>query len=155
MSEKQQASLLLLQGEKGSLAMKVDALKEENDTLRAKNKNLLHNQQRTGDAHKAEQDAEIALLRKEREGFQADLQASRLQSSVALQAEPARSRARPPACSTAAEPLRALPRSAADGMPDSRCSRGPCSKVRSTPPAGTLGATSCAWPTGRSARVCS
>ena len=85
MSEKQQASLLLVQGEKGSLAMKVDALKEENDTLRAKNKNLLHNQQRTGDAHKAEQDAEIALLRKEREGFQADLQASRLQSSVALQ----------------------------------------------------------------------
>jgi hypothetical protein len=81
-TDKQQASLLLLQREKGALALQVDSLKEENDSLKAKNKNLLHNPH---DAARAEQESEVVALRKDREYLMSELQALRQQAAVALQ----------------------------------------------------------------------
>lgn len=82
MTDKQQASLLLLQREKGALALQVDSLKEENDSLKAKHKNMLNN---TRDAERAEQESEVVALCKDREYLMSELQALRQHSAVALQ----------------------------------------------------------------------
>ena len=80
-TDKQQASLLLLQREKGTLAMQLDTAKEENDSLRAKNKSILVNSHQ---ADKAQREAAIAALRKDRHVLELEVQALRQQSAVTL-----------------------------------------------------------------------
>ena len=84
-TEKQQASHLSLQREKGTLATLLDSLKEENDSLRAKNKSIMLNSSLSTAEKIASSDAEIAALRKDREGFEAELQALKHQVFVVTQ----------------------------------------------------------------------
>ena len=82
-SGKQQATLTTTHQEKSVLYKKVDELKEELATLRAKNQSLIHQSKHT--ANVAFLDAEIVLLRKERAGLEADLELLQGQSKIALQ----------------------------------------------------------------------
>ena len=82
MTQKQQASLLLLHREKGELAMQLDSLKEDNDGLRAKNKNLLLN---SDDPEKAAKMAEIEGLRMDRARHVAEADALMKQLNFAQQ----------------------------------------------------------------------
>jgi len=81
-TDKQQATLLLMQKEKGKLAMQLDSLREENDKLQAMNRNKLTNSMI---AHKAEQDTEIAALCKDRASLIAELDALKAQSHFSQQ----------------------------------------------------------------------
>jgi hypothetical protein len=81
-TDKQQGTLLLLQKEKGKLAMQLDSLREENDKLHAMNRNNFTNSMI---AHKAEQDTEITALCKDRVSLIADLDALKAQSAFSQQ----------------------------------------------------------------------
>ena len=81
-TDKQQSTLLLLQKEKGSLAAQLDSLREENDSLHAKNRSILANSM---SAQTAEQDAEIAALRKNRANLSVELDALKAHSAVSQQ----------------------------------------------------------------------
>jgi len=77
--------MLVLTREKGALEMQLNALKEENDSLRARTKNVLLNSLESENVLKAQKAAECVLHARDREGLEEEMQALRLQSSVALQ----------------------------------------------------------------------
>ena len=85
MNDKQHASMLALKREKGALEMKLDSLKEENDSLRARTRNMLLNSQESENVLKAQKAAESVLHVRDREGLEEEMQALRLQTSVAFQ----------------------------------------------------------------------